>query len=74
MKGMPRKPTTRQLEFWEKALSDHNLGMERGKGGKDPITDSKWLNYRGDTNSLETQESINLMRRLGKRPKGARPE
>jgi hypothetical protein len=74
MKAMPRKPTQKQIEYWDNALSDHNLGMERGRGGKDPITGDRWLNYRGDTNTLETQESINLMKRLGKRSKGARPD
>ena len=69
-----RKPTKAQLSFWEGELSKHNLGINRGLGGKDPITGKKWLSHQGDSNSLEIQESINISKRMGKLPKGAGPD
>ena len=69
-----RKPTKTQVDFWESELSKHNLGLDRGLGGKDPITGKKWLSHQGDANALEIQESVNFRKDRGKRPKGVGPD
>lgn len=70
-----KTPTKRQIEYWEKSLADHNLGMERGRGGKNPAGE-RWLVCAGDSTNLQGIEEQLIGKKFGRRvrPKGAGPD
>ena len=68
------KPSREEVAYWERALHDHNLGMDRGRSGK--VGGERRLTFVGDSNDLATVESKLVAKKTGRRvrPKGAKPE
>ncbi len=67
---MAEKPTSRQQKHWEDVLAEHNLGLDRGRAGKNKYGERR-LVFVGDGTDLTRIESQELVKKTGrKKPKG----
>jgi hypothetical protein len=65
-----QKPTKRQQEYWDNVLSEHNLGLDRGRAGKSQENGKRRLNHIGNDRDLEIEISKIITKKLGrKKPK-----
>lgn len=70
-----RKATKRQQDFWEDVLSQHNLGLDRGRAGKSQEDGKRRLNHIGDEQDLEREVRRIINKKIGRvTPKGKGPE